>query len=97
MPDARPSHPGDTLREDVLEPSGRSHFELASALGVERGLLWAVLLRRRPVDAELALRLERHLGTPADVWLGLQAHHDIETTRRSHGRLIDETVAPRRA
>jgi len=96
MPDARPNHPGDTLREDVLEPSGRGPFELARALGVELGVLSDVLLRRRPLEADLALRLERHLGTPAEIWLGLQAHHDIETTRRSHGRLIDETVAPRR-
>ena len=76
-----PPHPGETLREDVLPALGLSVTETAAALGVTRVALSRVLNSRAGVSPEMALRLERWLGADhggrADVWLRMQAAHDL--------------------
>ena len=76
-----PPHPGETLREDVLPALGLSVTDVAAALGVTRVALSRVLNARAGISPEMALRLERWLGVEhggrADVWLRMQASHDL--------------------
>ncbi len=76
-----PPHPGETLREDVLPALGLSVTDAARELGVTRVALSRVLNGRAGISPEMALRLERWLGVEhggrADVWLRLQASHDL--------------------
>jgi len=82
-----PPHPGDTLREDVLPALGLSVTEAAEALGVTRVALSRVLNARAAISPEMALRLERWLGVEyggrAEVWLRMQAVHDLAVAEKS--------------
>jgi len=83
MPTPIPTpHPGETLREDILEPLGMSVNRLAKALDITATRLNDIVRGRRGITADTALRLARYLGTSAEFWLGLQLEYDLRTTRR---------------
>lgn len=90
-------HPGETIREDVLEPLGMSVNQLARALGVTATRLNDVVRGRRGITADTALRLARYLGSSAEFWLGLQLEYDLRTARQKRQREIDKAVKPRAA
>jgi len=75
-----PAHPGEVLREYL--PEGLSIGEVAKRLGITRQALSAVLNGRAGVSAAMALRLEGALGTSAEMWLGMQASHDLWVARK---------------
>ena len=90
-------HPGETIREDVLEPLGMSVNRLAKALGITTTRLNDVVRGRRGITADTALRLARYLGSSAEFWLGLQLEYDLRTTRQTRQRAIEKAVQPRSA
>jgi antitoxin HigA-1 len=90
-------HPGETIREDVLEPLGMSVNQLAKALSVTATRLNDVVRGRRGITADTALRLARYLGTSAEFWLGLQLEYELRTTRQARQREIEKAVRPRAA
>lgn len=77
-----PAHPGEILKELVIEPLGLSVTEAARHLGVSRKTLSKVLNGRGAVTPEMALRLEMTFGKPgAAHWLRLQNAFDLWHTR----------------
>ena len=82
-----PPHPGETLRVDVLPALGLSVTDAAAALGVTRVAFSRVLNGRAGISPEMALRLERWLGVEhggrAEVWLRMQAAHDLAAAEKS--------------
>jgi addiction module HigA family antidote len=90
-------HPGETIREDILEPLGMSVNRLAKALGITPTRLNDVVRGRRGITADTALRLARYLGSSAEFWLGLQVEYDLRTTRQTRQREIEKAVRPRSA
>jgi addiction module HigA family antidote len=93
----RPVHPGEVLREDVLEELGMSANALAQALGVPPNRITAILHGDRGITADTALRLARYLGTTPEFWLNLQATYDLRTAEIEVGEAINRTVTPRAA
>ena len=78
-----PAHPGEILKELIIEPLGLSVTEAACHLGVSRNRLSQVLKGHRAVTAEMALRLEMAFGKPnASHWLRLQNAYDLWRTRQ---------------
>ncbi len=81
-----PSHPGATLREDVLPALGLSITEAAAQLGVTRAALSRVLNERAGISPLMALRLEAWLGpnkgASAETWVALQASYDLWRARQ---------------
>ena len=90
-------HPGETVREDVLEPLGMSVNQLAKALDITATRLNDVVRGRRGITADTALRLARYLGTSAEFWLGLQLEFELRTARQTRQREIEKAVQPRSA
>src|ERR1019366_6735561 len=88
-------HPGETLRDDVLDPLGMSVNQLAKALGITATRLNDVVRGRRGITADTALRLARYLGTSAEFWLGLPLEYELRTTRQTRQREIEKAVRPR--
>ena len=72
-----PPHPGEILREDVLPDLGLSVTAAAAALGVSRVSLSRVLHGRAAISPDMAVRLGQWLGNGGEVWLRLQAAHDL--------------------
>lgn len=73
----RPVHPGEVLREDFLKPMDMSANALARQLHVPASRINDIVLERRGVTADTALRLSRFFGGDAQSWLNLQTAHDL--------------------
>jgi addiction module HigA family antidote len=94
----RPVHPGEVLREDYLKPLNMSANALAKALHVPPSRIGDILLERRGVTADTALRLTRYFGgQPEDAqgWLNMQAAYDFKIAAKQVGAKIAREVAPR--
>jgi addiction module HigA family antidote len=76
MPMKNPNHPGDLIR-DCLEELGVNVTDAAKALAVTRAALSRVINRKAGVSAEMAVRLEKALGSTAGFWLRLQLNYDL--------------------
>ncbi len=74
-------HPGELLREDILPALGRTRVEIARLMGISRQTLHAILTERAPVTPEMALRLGKLCGSGPELWLALQARHDLGRLR----------------
>ncbi len=75
----RPVHPGEILREDYLTPLGMSANALARHLRVPASRINDIVLERRGITANTALRLSRYFGGDAQSWLSLQTAFDLRT------------------
>jgi addiction module HigA family antidote len=73
-----PIHPGEVLAEDFMKPLGLTQYRLAKEIGVPARRINEIVQGKRAITPETALRLERYLGWPAQVWLNLQSHYDVQ-------------------
>ena len=76
-----PTPPGDVLRHDFMEPLHLSAYALAKATGVPANRITAILHGTRGITADTALRLGKHFGTSAEMWMNLQSAYDLATAR----------------
>lgn len=74
-------HPGEVLLEEFLEPMEISQNALARATGVPPRRINEIVLGKRALTADTALRLAAFFGTSEGFWLGLQADYDLEEAR----------------
>jgi antitoxin HigA-1 len=81
-------HPGEVLLEEFLKPLELSQNALARAVGAPPRRINEIVLGKRGVSADTAVRLARALGTSERFWLGLQADYDLEEARASIGDRI---------
>ena len=75
-PDRCPTHPGELLREDVIPATGKPKAEIARMLGISRQHLHDILAERKPVSAEVAVRLAKLFGNEPLVWIRMQGAYD---------------------
>ncbi len=93
-----PIHPGEVLVEEFLKPMGLSQNRLALSIGVHPRRINEIVLGKRAVTADTALRLARYFGTSAKFWLGLQTDYDLDLAEDHLGdRLAREVRALVRA
>jgi addiction module HigA family antidote len=79
-------HPGEVLLEEFLGPMGISQNALARAAGVPPRRINEIVLGKRSISADTAVRLAAVFGTSERFWLGLQADYDLEEARRAIGK-----------
>src|SRR5580658_9979816 len=89
-----PIHPGEILREEYMKPHGLSQNALARALNVPPRRINEIVLEKRGISADTALRLARYFGTSAELWTGLQADYDLRVVRYERERKIEHDVHP---
>jgi addiction module HigA family antidote len=85
----RPTHPGEALREDILPASGMSQAQLAKALGVSRLTISEIVLEKRAVSPDIAIRLAKYFGTSPDLWVGLQKDVDLWDAMQANRKVYD--------
>ena len=93
----QPIHPGEILRQDFMEPAGLSATALAKILGVSPPRINDILLKRRGITGDTALRLARYFGGEALDWLQLQARYDLYVAELAAGKAIERGIPPRTA
>jgi len=76
-------HPGEVLLEEFLKPMEISQNALARAIRVPPRRVNEIVLGKRAVTADTALRLARFFGTSEKFWMGLQADYDLEEAART--------------
>ena len=82
MPMKNPPHPGAGIRDDI-EALGLSIAEAALGMGITRQQLYNLVTGKSGITPEMAVRLEKAVGSSADHWLRLQAAHDLARVRQS--------------
>lgn len=81
-------HPGEVLLEEFLVPLNVSQNALARAAGVPPRRINEIVLGKRGITADTAIRLAAALGTSERFWLGLQADYDLEQAHRALGKSV---------
>jgi antitoxin HigA-1 len=89
-------HPGEILREEFLKPLGISAYELAKRLRVPTPRINDIVLERRGISADTAVRLSRFFGTTEQFWLNLQGAYEISRVLAEQAAEI-ERIQPRAA
>ncbi len=87
-----PVHPGEVLMEEFLKPMGLSQNKLALNLGVHPRRINEIVLQKRRITADTALRLSKFFGTSAEFWLGLQSQYDLDIAIDELAGRIDREV-----
>ena len=88
-------HPGEVLLEEFLKPLNLSQNRLARDLSVPQRRINEIVLGKRAVTPDTALRLARYFGTSERFWLGLQADFDLEEAKLNLANRIEREVRPR--
>jgi addiction module HigA family antidote len=87
-----PIHPGEVLLEEFLKPMSISQNRLALNIGVPPRRINEIVLGKRGITADTALRLAKFFGTSAEFWLGLQAQYDLDVTSEELGNRLEQEV-----
>jgi antitoxin HigA-1 len=92
-----PVHPGEILRDEFLTPMKISVYELANAIKVPRTRANDIVLGRRAITIDTAIRLGRYFGTSSEFWINLQTRYDLDVADRTVRRRIEQEISPRAA
>ena len=87
-------HPGEVLLEEFLRPLGISQNKLARETKVPPRRVNEIVLGKRSITPDTALRFARYFGTSEKFWLGLQMDFDLEEARNRLAAVIDREVLP---
>ncbi len=90
----RPIHPGEVLREDYLLPLGMSANALAHALKVPASRINDIVLERRGVTVDTAMRLVRYFGGDVQSWMNLQTAYEVKVAQKELAPRIAKEVLP---
>jgi len=85
-------HPGEVLLEEFLLPLNVSQNALARAANVPPRRINEIVLGKRGITADTAVRLAAALGTSERFWLGLQADYDLEEAHRVLGSAVRDIL-----
>lgn len=90
MKKLRNIHPGEILLEEFLMPMNISQNALARSISVPPRRINEIVLGKRSISADTALRLARVFGTSEAFWMGLQADYDLEQVREQIAPMLRE-------
>lgn len=76
-------HPGEVLLEEFLSPMGLSQNAIARDIGVPPRRINEIVLGKRGISADTAIRLAKRFKTSEQFWMSLQAEYDLEEARKS--------------
>jgi addiction module HigA family antidote len=85
-------HPGEVLLEEFLKPLEISQYRLAKSMSVPPRRVNEIVLGKRSVSADTALRLGRYFGTSEEFWLNLQTQYDLDVEKDRLGKRLDSEV-----
>jgi antitoxin HigA-1 len=90
-----PVHPGEVLLEEFLKPMDISQNHLAMELRVPARRINEIVLGKRRITADTALRLAQYFGTSAKFWLGLQMDYDLDIAADELGERLGKDIISR--
>lgn len=92
-----PIHPGEILKEEFLDHLNLTQYRLAKDIKVPPRRINEIVLGKRAISADTALRLGRYFDTSPEFWLNLQSRYDLEKARDELGGRLNQEINPRTA
>ena len=89
-----PIHPGEVLLEEFLKPMELSQNRLALDIGVPPRRINEIVLEKRGVTADTALRLARFFNMSPQFWLGLQMDYELDLAEDALSKRLAQEVRP---
>ena len=89
-----PVHPGEILEKEFLDPMGLTQNRLALALGVPARRINEIVLGKRGITADTALRLARYFNMSPQFWLGLQMDYELDLAEDALEGRLEKEVKP---
>ena len=89
-----PIHPGEVLLDEFINPMNLSQNRLAIDIGVDGRRINEIVLGKRAITADTALRLARFFGNSPQFWVGLQTQYDLDIDEDQCGKRLDREVRP---
>ena len=89
-----PIHPGEVLLEEFIKPMNLSQNRLAIDIGVDARRINEIVLGKRSITADTALRLGCFFGNSPQFWLGLQTQYDLDIAEDQLGKRLEREVRP---
>ncbi len=90
-----PIHPGEVLLSEFLQPMQLSQYALAKAIGVPARRINEIVLGKRSISPDTALRLSRYFGLSERFWLNLQTRYDLEIAKDQLADRLEREVSVR--
>jgi addiction module HigA family antidote len=90
----KPIHPGEVLLEEFLKPMKLSQNQLALSIGVPARRINEIVLGKRGITADTALRLGRYFGMSPQFWMGLQMDYELDVTADRLAERLEREVRP---
>ena len=90
-----PVHPGEVLLEEFLKPMSLSQNRLSLEIGVHPRRINEIVLGKRRITADTALRLARYFGNSPQFWMGLQTDYNLDVAADQLGSRLEREVRPR--
>lgn len=87
-----PVHPGEILIEEFLKPLGITQYRLSKEISVDPRRINEIVLGKRAITADTALRLSRYFGMTERFWMNLQTRYDLEVQREEMGDRLAREV-----
>jgi addiction module HigA family antidote len=84
-----PTHPGEILKEEFLEPLSMTQSYLAKALGTSFRAINELVNEKRGITIEMSLKLSKYFGTTPQLWLNLQNHYDLYKVSKKKKEVLD--------
>lgn len=85
-----PTHPGEMLLEEFLNPMGLTQQDLADAIAVPYQRVNEIVNGRRGVTPSTALRLSKYFGTSTEFWMNLQLRWDLYHAREAEADVLEQ-------
>ena len=89
-----PIHPGEVLLEEFIKPMNLSQNRLAIDIGVDARRINEIVLGKRAITADTALRLSRFFSNSPQFWMGLQTQYDLDVAEDQLGKRLEREVRP---
>ncbi len=89
-------HPGEILREEFLKPMGITVYRLAKEIHVPAPRISDIVLEKRGITADTAVRLARFFGTTEQFWMNLQVSYEVRKAKSALKKEV-EKIKPRKA
>ncbi len=86
-------HPGEILREEFLKPMNLSVYRLAKEIHVPVPRVNDIVLEKRGISADTAVRLARFFGTSEQFWMNLQTSYDVRRAKAELGKKL-QNITP---
>jgi addiction module HigA family antidote len=92
-----PIHPGEILLEEFLDPMGISQYRLAKDTNVPAVRINDIILGKRGISADTALRLAKFFGMSVEFWTGIQSEYEVAMAKNRIEDRLDREIRPYKA